>query len=186
MAQDIQIVTASQIISFDRGADTDRSILRLEVDSRDDGLNAGRTSFSPGDSVGLLLYKSPSVTILHGPIVTYGAIQEEGTHEVEQEGFLTYAGETSQTMSHPICTPEITWLGNSLGEVSIVECVSVELVDPPDWNPGNTEESLADKIGILKYRGISVAQGYRLTGTNLPGEEVPYQIGVFVFGAVNL
>ena len=186
MAQDVQIITASQIINFDRDEDADRGILRLEVDNRNNGLNAGKTSFSPGDSVGLLLYKSPNVTILHGPIVTYGSISEEGTHITEHEGFLAFAGDTEQTMSHPICTPALGWVGNSLGATRILNCSVVQLVNPPDWNPGNTAEPLSGKIGILRYSGTATAQGYRLSGTNLSDQETPYQIGVYVFGAANL
>ena len=186
MPQNVQIITASQIINFDRDPDADRGILRLEIDNRNDGLNAGKTSFSPGDSVGLLLYRSPNVTILHGPIVTYGTLNEEGTHLTEHDGFLAYAGDTMQTMSHPICTPALSWVGNSLGGVRVLNCAVVELVNPPDWNPGNTAEPLSDKIGILRYSGTAQAQGYRLTGTMIPDEETPYQIGVYVFGAANM
>ena len=188
MAQDVQIITASQIINFDRDEDADRGILRLEVDNRNDGLNAGKTSFSPGDSVGLLLYKSPNVTILHGPIVTYGSLLEEGEHITDHDGFLAFAGETEQTMSHPICPDQlaISWVGNTLGETRVLNCSIIQLVDPPDWNPGNTTEPLSGKIGILRYSGKSTAQGYRLTGTNIPDEETPYQIGVYVFGAANM
>jgi hypothetical protein len=188
MAQDVQIITASQIINFDRDEDADRGILRLEVDNRNDGLNAGKTSFSPGDSVGLLLYKSPNITILHGPIVTYGSIAEEGTHITPHEGFLAFAGETEQSLSHPICPENLVlqWVGNILGDTRVLNCSVVQLVDPPDWNPGNTAEPLADKIGILRYSGNATAQGYRLSGTNLPDQEVPYQIGIYIFGAANL
>lgn len=186
MPAEVRIVTASQIVSFDRDDAVDRGILRLEVDARADGLNGGKTSFSPGDSVGLLLYRSPNITLLHGPIVTYGAITPEGMHEIEQSGFLAYAGDTNQAMSYPICNPEVGWIGNDLGPVSVVHCTTVELDDPPDWNPSDPDVPLADKIGILRYRGISVAAGYRLTGTLIPDEEVPYQIGIYVFGAENL
>ncbi len=186
MAQDVQIITASQIINFDRDTDADRGILRLEIDSRNDGLNAGKTSFSPGDSVGLLLYKSPNVTILHGPIITFGTLKEEGAHTTEHEGFLAFAGDTEQTMSHPICTPALGWVGGSLGGTRTLNCSVVQLVDPPDWNPGNTEEPLSGKIGILRYSGTATAQGYRLTDTNIPNEETPYQIGIYVFGAANM
>lgn len=189
MADNIQIITASQIINFDRDDDADQGILRIEVDNRNDGLNAGKTSFQPGDSVGLLLYVSPNVTILEGPIVTAGSIAVEGgLIPVEQQGFIAFAGDYIQNMSYPICNPSLQWLGNDLGALRVNHCATVELLNPPDWNPGAPNANLASKIGIIKYEGTASAQGYRLTDTNLVAGavDVPYQIGVYVFGAANL
>lgn len=174
---ELRVITASQIINFDDDSDEDRGILSLEVDSREDGLNAGKTSFQPGDSVGLLLYRSPNVRIVAGPILTAGSIAEEGIHITDHVGFLPYAGETSANMSHPICTPALEWLGQDLGPFEVRDCSRVLLTDPPEWNPALE----LFPVGILKYEGTAVAQGYRLTNTKLVTDP-PYQIGVYFFG----
>lgn len=174
---ELQVITASQIITFDDVSDEDRGILIVEVDSREDGLNAGKTSFQPGDSVGLLLYRSPNVRLIAGPIITAGAIAPEGTHITEHSGFLPFAGEVSSNMSHPICTPSLEWIGEDLGPFEVRDCSQVHLTDPPEWNPALE----LFPVGILKYQGTAVAQGYRLTSTKLT-TDTPYQIGVYFFG----
>lgn len=181
MPDSMQIVTASQIINFDDDSDADRGVLKIEVDRRPDGLNGGKTSFRPGDSVGLLLYKSPNVDILEGPIVTAGSLQSEGNHTTDHMGFLTFADNHDAAMSYPIPNPSLSWIGNSLGGTSVVNATRVMLTDPSDFNPGAGQVS----VGILRYEGTATAQGYRLTQTNLAGQDRPYQIGVFVFGIAN-
>ena len=181
MADNMQIITASQIITFDDSSDADRGILRLEIDSRPDGLNGGRTSFKPGDSVGLLLYRSSNVSIIHGPIVTAGTLDSEGTHSVFQAGYLTFADNHDATMGYPIANPSLSWVGNSLGSTKVVNESRVVLTNPPDFNPGAGNV----QVGILQYSGNAVAEGFRLRNTNIPDADRPYQIGVFVFGLAN-
>lgn len=189
MAQEVQIVTASQIISFDVDTDADQGVMRLEVDNRNDGLNGGKTSFQPGDSVGLLLYMSSNVSLI-SIVVTAGTLAPEGgIIQIHKEGYLAFAGDHAQTMSYPICGPSLGWMGNDLGGTIVRNCAVVELVDPPDWNPGHPDFNPAGNVGILQYSGDATAQGYRLSDTNLtlanPNINTPFQIGVYAFGVAN-
>ena len=100
------LVTASVTIGF-ATADSGSAIFSAEVDSRDTGLNGGKTSFAPGDPVWMLLYKSSYVTM--GPpgggtpvIWSSGAVAQGApvTHEVEED--ISVAYDTGFSTSKPI------------------------------------------------------------------------------------
>ena len=52
--------------------------LSAEVDTRPDGLNGGRSSFSPGETAYILVYKSDNVSITD-TICSAGSLSSQGT-----------------------------------------------------------------------------------------------------------
>jgi hypothetical protein len=65
-------VTATLVIGFGQDAALNDGMV-AEVDSREDGLNHGRSIFMPGDDVYILLYVSSNVT-LKTPVVSHGTL----------------------------------------------------------------------------------------------------------------
>ena len=92
-------VRTSLTISFSSNLGGD--ILRIEVDSRVEGLNAGRSQFFPGDTVYLLEYKTPNVEI-QDRFCTDGGVMALGTGTTEITEFVSIAGSKTGNTTKPI------------------------------------------------------------------------------------
>ena len=171
------VVTTSLVVSLGEGADV-ASLYAAEVDSREDGLNGGRTSFNPGDSIYILLFKTDNVTTLHS-VASQGSLTYQGTTDFEVEGFAEYPNENESSLSYPVPSGAVVtkqWLGNDLGNSTISNQSSILL--------STDEATLGDPyVGILKYSYTAVADIYLLQDTLIPSEP-EYSILCFFQGSV--
>jgi len=171
------VITTSFVISF--GGDSSSGILKAEVDDRPAGLNAGKTSFLPGDNVGFLVFKSTNVEIIK-ELTSQGIITKGANSFKTVEQVLTFANEPTQTLSYPIDTTSgftsgPTWFGNDLGGLvmtddSTVHCPAIV---------GGTDPALA-KVGVCTVTYQSPCIEYMLSGTLLPFAS--YSILVYLMG----
>lgn len=113
-----EVVVATLNINFaDDTGGANQGALKLEIDDREDGLNGGDTSFSPGDNAYFFLFKDETVTLLTTrPLVTAGgvtaaspatgikAVDENITFSNTDTGSLGYPPDGAVTME---------WLGRS-------------------------------------------------------------------------
>lgn len=175
------IVTATLSIGFGAasaaaGADS----LIAEVDGREEGLNAGKTSFNPGDEVFILLYKSSNVTV-DAVVPSFGTIAKlPGLEVVELEEDVVFANVPEASVSRPIVqliTDE--WLGIDLGGIIKTGELQVSLSSPPTGLP---PAGVYAGVNRLTYK--SNATVYRLTNTLLPGITEYDIVVVFVGTAV--
>jgi hypothetical protein len=168
------VVTASTVIQFDNQTDTS-AIFSAEVDSRDDGLNLGKTSFSPGNDVGILLYKSRNVVLdFYDP--SYGSLVSSGTvnYQTEDE-FISFAGNNEVSLSKPLVSGfSYKWLGNNLG--SIIPTENKLALGNTNLYPENGQY-----VGVAKISYMTTATAFWLKNTNLIGEDT-YQIVAFFVG----
>lgn len=105
------VVTATVTIQFTGN----NGKLSAEVDSRADGPNNGKTSFSPGDDVYLLVRRSSDVSV--AGYASLGTVTKVGNVlGIDERQVLTFprtrAAELSQEPSGAV---NILWLGNGLG-----------------------------------------------------------------------
>jgi hypothetical protein len=119
------IVKTNIVVQFGDAAADAGLLLKAEVDSRDDGLNAGNTSFIPGDSVGILLFKDDLITQLTTD-VTAGVLAPagSGTFLVESEQ-LTFADDEELNQEASFQYPVYSgftykWLGKDGGSLQVV------------------------------------------------------------------
>lgn len=114
--------TATIAIKFGDGSTTASSInghLSAEVDSRTSGLNGGKTSFAPGETVWVLVYKSSNVGI-KSVVASAGSITQ-GANVTVSKSFDTLFEDTKQA-SLPVPADSITsnvWMGRSLGNMTL-------------------------------------------------------------------
>lgn len=155
-------VTATIVVKFE--PPTGSSFLTAEVDSREDGLNKGKTSFGPGDTVGILVRKSDDVTISDA-IVSAGTLVSGAGGSTEEEEFIPFALTLEGNLGKPYgaALDGPTWYGNNLGGITIApNTTNIKLNDPLS----------KDKVGVLYLKYTSPYLAYYLTApTQLNGKK---------------
>ena len=142
-------ITASTVVRFTDGSSAEGSV-SVEIDSRENGLNAGKTSFNPGDSVGLLVYVSQGVSI-KSVEVSIGSISAVGAQVVSENQYLQFA-KTREASINPSVSGTVpgTWVGNNGGPVTA-----------KDGKATITKEGV---VGMFYAQISATAQGYVLDG----------------------
>lgn len=101
------------------GDSTGEEYIAAEVDGRPDGLNAGKTSFLPGETAYILVYKSSNVTI-NKVLSSAGSIVNASVGTVQKEEDVFFDDTNSATLSCPATrVVSISWHGNSLGDLAL-------------------------------------------------------------------
>ncbi len=161
-------VTTTITIQF--GSNTDsQGFLTAEVDSRPDGLNAGRSQFQPEEVVWFLVYAGPNVTY-DPPILSDGVLMRGGEVAVAQEEFITFANSKEGKLAKPAeSSAKVSWYGTSLGVTKL----------------GSDKMTLlADKSGVavagVKY--TAKAQSWGIKAPKTSGGSANYSIAVFILG----
>lgn len=116
-------LNATFVVQFAAGETTAAAAsnhLSAEIDDRLTGLNAGKKSFAPGDTVWFLIYKGSNVT-LDSVITTSGTVTASTPITVEREEEIVFAmtdaGQTEVPVVGAITSYE--WAGSSLGAVTV-------------------------------------------------------------------
>ena len=115
-----EIIVATLNVSFDADeTDGGQGVLKLDIDDREDGGNAGDTSFAPGDDVYYFLFKDTNVTVLDH-VTTAGGFsgQGKGTKEIDEN--ISFSNSDTSSLGYP---PQgsvtMKWLGLSWrGDIS--------------------------------------------------------------------
>ena len=107
-----------------RGYQAQAQFFTIEVDNRTvGGLNGGKTVFSPGDQIWLLVYMGPGVSVVSAHCSS-GAIYQGGSTyvQLEQDLYFTDVGSTAGIafLAKPaLQLLNYTWVGNSLGTLTL-------------------------------------------------------------------
>lgn len=89
--------------------------LSAEIDARPDGLNGGKTTFEPGSTAYVLIYKSANVALLT-PEASAGSFGYSGTASVSITYELQFANTRTATLNVPAdSVTSYKWLGRDLG-----------------------------------------------------------------------
>lgn len=108
-------ITTSLVVQFTDpvAAEEANAVLIAEIDSRNDGLNSGNTTFTLGSDVGFLIYNSPNVEF--SIETTAGSITSFQDVTIPKSEFLTYANSNSATLDKPPeGTVTITQVGGTI------------------------------------------------------------------------
>lgn len=172
------IVTASLVVELGSD-DAETSVLTAEIDTAVDGLNSGNTSFSAGDQVGYLVYRTDDVQLI-AHIATAGSIVSAGYRDIEVEEFIVFSNTQSVSLPYPVQSGWETpvWYGTTLGNISVAN-QSQARVSPLD--PNNPPDYY---VGVAKVKYVTRAYQYKLhTPAQVNGEDI-FQILVFLAGEV--
>lgn len=156
-------VTTSLSINFQSPeAGSDGGAFSAEIDSRPApvGLNKGRTSFIPGDTVYILLYPGSQVSNIQA-LRSAGSLVRGATIVVDVEEQVTLANAREFSLRYPVAnTPVFTWYGATPGALTKV---------------GDQKFSAANEVvvvGKVNYQAIAVV--YILSGIVHPAALVVF------------
>jgi hypothetical protein len=108
-----EVIVATLNVSFSEDTEGTQGVLKLEIDDREDGLNNGDTSFSPGDDAYYFLFKDSNVTVLEHEVTAGGkSAQGSGTKSIDET--ITFSNSDTGSLGYP---PDggvtLQWLGRS-------------------------------------------------------------------------
>lgn len=178
-------ITATLVVNFGEGAENLNDGLVAEIDSRPDGLNNGKTRFSPGDEVYILLFASSNV-VLNAPVVSAGNLAYRPSlspQVIDFEQDLQFVDDVEARLTYPLLPDRSftgRWLGYSLGNVTKRGEMVLGIPQPMDG--GEPREHWA---GLYRVNYPAVARVYHLTNTLLTegGQPIPeYSIIVHFSG----
>lgn len=158
-------VTTSIVVQFSQNSAG--GSLSAEIDSREDGLNQGKSSFAPGDRAFFLLFKSSDVAV-DSVVASGGSISSApgGLYDVEE--WLTFADATEANLSKPMYSGfTYQWYGNNLGAVTV---------------SGNKVTAPTKGVGVLKVTYKAAYDAYSLASPATMNGKSEFQIAVLVKG----
>ena len=174
-----EVVVATLNVNFAEDTTTTQGVLKLEIDDREEGLNAGDTSFEPGDTVGFWLFKDSNVTLNTAvPVSTSGGVTGAGTGSKEIDEYITFSNSDSASLGYPPSgSVDIEWVGR---------CYKVEgsSVSTTTALPERTRSQLKMEntvAGVLRARYTASGSLWRLR--QVP-EDIP-EVLIFAIGTVN-
>lgn len=146
------------------------SHLSAEVDTRPGGLNAGRSSFNPGETVYILVYKSDNVSITD-TICSAGSLTSQGTTVVDATEELMFEGDDVATLNKPVRSgiSQAVWYGRSLGTLAL-------------QSDKVTVKASSKGVAVAKVTYESLAQVYVLTSPATLNGETDFSILALIKG----
>jgi hypothetical protein len=152
------------------GQGTSEGHLSAEVDARPQGLNGGKTSFSPGETVYILVYKSDNVSITE-TICSAGSLSTQGTATVTVTDELMFEETDAASLSVPARAGIDTsvWYGRSLGTLTL-------------QSDKVTVKSAVKGVGVAKVTYEAQAQVYALASPAALNGETDFSILALIKG----
>lgn len=147
------VVTTSLVIQFGSEDDAAQYHLSAEVDSRDDGLNGGNTSFLPGDQPYFLVYYSPELSLTLQ--ASEGTIVASTPQDITIEEYITFADAKEANLSKPVKD----------GTTPTLEELSVVGTPGTLQRTGQTLYYNTKAIAVIKATYTTRAKAYQLTST---------------------
>lgn len=153
-------ITATLVVGFGEQSQSDNDILIAEIDSREDGLNGGKTRFLPGEDVWILVYTSANVT-LNTPVTSWGnLILRAGDELVDKEEDVQFVDEIEGQVGYPIRDGFTSqWIGTSQGNPVQTGEKTLQISQP----------AASHWARLLRVNWVSRARAYRLTNTFISG-----------------
>ena len=185
------VVTASLTVSFNETETSGDGYLSWEVDDREEGLNDGDTSFSPGDDAFLLLFKESNVKLNEtftsgGTLAPYGGDQIYELRDKKAE-YITVTNSNTANLPKPanMGTPSLSWLGKKK-KINPKGKEKLEMKKTKIGTREVTSEVTIDlgteMVGVIKAEYDSRAVGYKLSGVPI---DFPVAV-VFAIGKIDL
>ena len=114
------MANATVRVQFGDSAGSANGHLSAEIDARTDGLNGGKTAFTPGETVYLLVYASANVTVTE-MLCSAGSLARHGSAVVTVTEDLLFEEADTATLGKPAraSLTQSAWYGRSLGTLTL-------------------------------------------------------------------
>lgn len=148
-------ITTTLVVNFQSGSG-EKGFLAAAVDSRSDGFNGGKTSFTAGDEPVYLIARTTNVVVT-SQLPSYGAIAFHASGILDLETQLTFAQTREARLSQPAIPGSVVakWIGNDLGALTLQDDELTVLSD-------------ISGIGVAKVTYQATFEAYRLTNVIVP------------------
>lgn len=161
-------------VQFGNAATTDgggaSGHLSAEVDTRPNGLNSGKSSFSPGETVYVLVYKTDNVTIAE-TLCSAGSLSAQGTTLVTFNDEVMFEDAETATLRVPAHggITSTTWYGRTLGTLAV-------------QSDHTTVRAAVKGVGVAKVTYQAMAQIYALSSPASLNGETDFSILAIIKG----
>jgi hypothetical protein len=168
-------ITTSLVIRFQTtdGAAAENAILSAELDSREEGLNAGKNRFIYGDSPAYLIYRTDNVTYTQQS--TAGSVQYVETGSIEVIETISFVADTESNLSKPpLGGVTFTLVAGNGIDVSQLTVVGTKVTSPTEG------------LAVVKAQYNTRYEAYRLTNVSDPMVEdlEDYEVIIYILGTV--
>lgn len=145
--------------------------LSAEIDTRPDGLNGGRTSFNPGETAYILVYRSDNVSITD-TICSAGSLSPQGSSVVSVTEELMFEDTNIASIGKPARSGIVSsvWYGRSLGSLAL-------------QSDKVTVKAAAKGVGVAKVTYDALAQVYALSSPATLNGETDFSILAVIKGS---
>jgi hypothetical protein len=147
--------------------------LSAEIDTRPDGLNGGRTAFSPGETVYLLVHMSDNVSITD-TVCSAGSLSAQGSAVVSVTEELMFEDADSARLGKPARAgiAQTVWYGRSLGGLTL-------------QSDKVTVKASAKGVAVAKLTYDALAQVYALASPATLNGETDFSILALIKGVAS-
>ncbi|MDO8313754.1 MAG: hypothetical protein Q7T00_00715 [Rugosibacter sp.] len=147
--------------------------LSAEVDTRPSGMNGGRSSFSPGETVYILVYKTDNVSITD-TICSAGSLSAQGTTVVTVSEELMFEDADTATLGKPARSnlSQSVWYGRSLGALTL-------------QSDKVTVKASSKGVGVAKVSYDALALVYALSSPATLNGETDFSILALIKGSAS-
>lgn len=168
-------ITTSLVIQFKTsdGAAAENAVLTAELDSRENGLNLGKSQFLYGDSPAYLIYRTSNVTYTQESTAGSVAYVETGLIDVNET--IQFLADTESSLSKP-----------PVGDVTFTLVAGRGIVPSALTVVGQKVTSPTEALAVVKATYQTQYEAYRLVGVvdpNIPDLE-DYEVIIYILGTV--
>lgn len=145
--------------------------LSAEIDTRPEGLNGGRSSFSPGETAYILVYKSDNVSITD-TICSAGSLTAQGSTVATVTEELMFEDADTASLGKPARSglTRTVWYGRSLGSLTV-------------QSDKVTVKAASKGVGVAKVTYDAVALVYALSSPATLNGETDFSILAIIQGS---
>lgn len=160
------LITSHIVVEF--GDPAAAAEAKLEIDDRPAGLNSGRTSFYPGDSVGMLLF-IPEGYEVTGTYVTAGTLDDKGASFKAVEEFAEFANEDTAGVGYPMPSTIVTsFIGTVPSNTTVTRADASNLrLSARPIDPVTNLPTPQYRLAVVKANYDSPCLQYQLTSVPL-------------------
>ncbi len=165
-------ITTTLVVNFQSGTG-EKGFLQAAIDSRADGFNLGKTTFTAGDQPVYLISRTTNVVVV-SQIPSFGTVAFHSSGILDVEQTLQFANTREGRLSQPAIPGTIVpkWIGTDLGALTLQDDELTVLSD-------------VSGVGVVKVNFQATFEAYRLTNVIVPDPvhgESAFSVLVFITG----